>query len=327
MKKENLILALVIAVLSIYLHTGKKDNNNYTLPVLDEVKASEITDISLSKKDTLISIKKKGDVWVLSDKEYLADKSKIDNMIAAIKKIELTALVSENKDLARYELDPANKISVQAKKEEKLLRKLDVGKTATTYNHTFISLEGDDKVYQAKGDFKSQFDKTIAQLRDKSVLSFKPEEIQTILISKNDITQTFTQELEEPPVEGEKNNAKAITISKEKKKIWKSGNNQASDNEVMDDLMTTLKTLECEEYTKIEEKDPFWSKKMIAKVAIQGANELVIFEKEDEKYPAISSDNAYPLLLSDNNGKNILDLVDKILGIENKESKDAAKTE
>lgn len=327
MKKENIILALIIAALSFYLATTKKDNNNYTLPVLDEVKVSEITDISLSKNDTIISIKKKGDGWVLSDKEYLADKSKIDNILDAIRKIELTALVSENKDLARYELDPANKISVQAKKEEKLLRKLDVGKTATTYNHTFVRLEGDDKVYQAKGDFKPYFDKTIAQLRSKAVLSLNPEEIKTILISKNEITQTFIQEPESALSEDENKKEKAITVSKVKKKIWKSEKNQVLDTEVMDDLINTLKTLECEEYTKIEEKDPFWNKRMIAKVTIQGTNELVIFEKEDEKYPAISSDNAYPLLLNDNNGKNILDLVDKILGIENKESKNAAKTE
>lgn len=327
MKKENIILALVIAALSFYLTAGKKDNSNYTLPMLDEVKESEITDISFSKNDTTISIKKKGEAWVLSDKEYLADKSKIDNMIAAIKKIELTALVSENKDLARYELDSANKINVQAKKEEKLLRNLTVGKTATTYNHTFVSLEGDDKVYQAKGDFKLHFDKTIDQLRDKTVLSIKPEEINTILISKNDITQTFTQELEPAPSKDEKKIKKAITVSKEKKKIWKSANNQDSGAEVMDDFINTLKMLECEEYTKIEEKDSFWNKKMITKVTIQGTNELVIFEKENDKYPAISSDNAYPFLLSGYNGQNVLELVDKILKIKNKETNDETKAE
>ncbi|MCF6248808.1 MAG: DUF4340 domain-containing protein [Desulfobacula sp.] len=327
MKKENIILAVVIAALSLYLATMNKDKTNYTLPELDEVKTSEITDIILSKNNQTIAIKKKGEVWVLTDKEYPANQSKIDNMLEVIKKIELTALVSEKKDLARYELDTINKISVQAKKADQLLRKVNVGKTASTYNHTFVTLEQDDKVYQAKGDFKSYFDKTITQLRDKSVLSLNPEKIKTILVSKNDITRTFEQELEPALNKEENKENKAISVSKEKKKTWKFKNDQVADTTAMEDLINTLKNLECDQYTKIEQKDTFRNKQVISKITFKGTNELVIFEKKDDKYPAISSDNDYPFLLSAYNGGNILDLIDKILGIKKKENKDAAKTE
>lgn len=179
MKNEKIILAIAIAAFSIYLTIMEKNKSNDSLPKLDEIKTYEVTDINLSKNEQTISIKKKGTSWwVLTDKEVQADQREIDNMLDAIRKIELTALVSEKNDSEQYGFDPQNSICVEIKKEGQVLREFDVGKAATTNSHTFVRLKGNQSIYEAVGDFKPLFEKLILQLREKPVPSFDSNAIE-----------------------------------------------------------------------------------------------------------------------------------------------------
>lgn len=319
MKKENLILAVVIAALSIYLATSKKDKNNYSLPLVEEIKSGQITDIEVTKGKKTTLIKKQGDSWVLTDKAYPAEKMKIGNMIKSIEKIQLTALVSEKKDLSRYELDDETGIRVLAKNNGSVLRSLDVGKTASTYNHTFVKLAGDTKVYQAKGDFKQHFEKTVDQLREKVVLPLEIEGVDKIQLTKDQVTKSLHLKQIKPSDHDEKQKKGEIAVSTTPEKKWEEQSGQAIDKEAIEDILNTIKVLECAEYASNDSKDIFMNKKVLCQIRIQGKEDLIIYEIEDEKYPAISTGNSYPFYLSKFDGNNLLESADKILGIEKEE--------
>jgi L-fucose mutarotase/ribose pyranase (RbsD/FucU family) len=321
MKKENLILAVVIAALLIYLGTSKKDKNNYSLPPVEEIKSGQITDIEVTRGKETTQIKKQGDVWVLTDKAYPAEKVKIDNMLKAIEKIQLTALVSENKDFSRYELDDETGIRVVAKGNGSVLRSVDVGKTAPTYNHTFVKLAEDPKVYEAKGDFKPHFEKTVDQLRDKVVLPLKIETVDKMQLTKNQVTKSVHLKQVEPSKKGEKQKEGETTVSTTPEKKWEEQSGEAVDKDTMGNLLDTIKALKCTEYASNDSKNIFQKKPVLCQIRIQGEGDLIIYEIEDEKYPAISTGNNYPFYLSKFDGNNLLKSVDKILGIKKGEDK------
>ena len=74
-----------------------------------------------------------------------------------------------------------------------LSRSFDMGKTAPTYQHTFIKLPDNPNVYHARGNFRNSFDLTIDDMRDKTALSFDPSIIWKIGITKADQKMIATQ--------------------------------------------------------------------------------------------------------------------------------------
>ncbi len=149
MKKEYLILILIIVGLSAYLVTHKEGGSNYELPIFSSVNVAEVTALELSSKDGVLKLIKDDDSWVVGEMRYPVDKKKIDPMLKAVGDFELTALVSEQQNLARYELGPEHKIEVVAKQGDEIVRTFVVGKGAPTYNHTFVTVSGEEGVFLA----------------------------------------------------------------------------------------------------------------------------------------------------------------------------------
>tara|TARA_B100000614_G_scaffold260561_1_gene287802 strand:- start:2184 stop:3167 length:984 start_codon:yes stop_codon:yes gene_type:complete len=321
MKKENIILAVVIAALSMYLATFKKDQSNYDLPPVEEIKSGEITDIEVIKNKQTILIKKQGDGWVLTDKSYPAENLKIDDMLKSIEEVQLTALVSENKDFSRYELDDETSIRVLAKRNDSVLRSFEVGKTAPTYNHTFVKLSEDTKVYEAKGDFRPHFEKTVEQLRDKTVLPLKSEDVEEIQLVKNQATKSMHLKQAASSKSDETQNEGETTSSPAPEKTWEDQNGETVEKDTVEDLLNTIKALKCSEYADTDSKAAFQKKQVLCEIRIKGEGDLVIYEMEDDKYPAISSGNNYPFYLSKFDGSNLMESTGKILGIKKEEDK------
>ena len=105
-------------------------------------------------------------------------------MLDNIEKLTLTALVSESKNYNRYDLSGEAKINVKAWQGDSLKRDIDVGKTASSFRHTFVKTAGDDRVFHARGNFRNTFDTTVDDLRDKTILTYTPSDIQQIQITQ-----------------------------------------------------------------------------------------------------------------------------------------------
>ena len=114
-KKQYIILAVLIVALRLYLVFHKRDRTLYELPVLQEVPVAEITKIEISKPDgTTIALEKTDDRWLIAPEAYPAEAGKMSVVLESLGNLTLTALVSESKSYERYGLSKEEKIGVKA---------------------------------------------------------------------------------------------------------------------------------------------------------------------------------------------------------------------
>jgi len=314
-KKEYIILAVIIAALLLYLSQRRTDRTLYKLPDVPKISNSDITKIEISKNSTPIVLSKEGDLWTIGPKKFPADTLKVKNMLEVMGNLTLTALVSESKSYNRYNLDD-NKITVKAIDKDKLKLEFDIGKAASSFRHTFVKIAGDERVFHARGSFRGKFDKTVDDLRDKTVLAFKLSEIDEIYITNGNKKISFkrtkppleVKESKEPDTSNPKSQQTEIT--------WQNASGKKGDNSKINRLLTTLSDLSCEKYLSGQSKDELINP--VFTLLLKGTKEykLSIFakpDKTDKNYPAISSENRYPFILSDSQVKNIIEDPDELL--------------
>jgi hypothetical protein len=301
-RKEYLILAVVIGALCVYLFTRQTDRTLYELPRLSEVPGKDITRIEVNKPTGSVLLEKADENWLIGEKKFLAADNEVSQMVDTIEDLTLTTLISESGDYTRYDLTDEKKISVKAYDGDRLVREFDIGKAAPSFRHTFVRLPGDPRVYHARDNFRSKFDKSVADLRDKYVLSFAGSDIQQVELIKGQDRLIFNRR--EVPIEKAQSTAaeEGETPAIKSEMIWKADDGRRADGAQVERLLSTLAQLECEKYitdhTKADFTDPIY------RIRLQGPQEfsLSIFAKQnknDKHYPAISSQNDYPFFLPD----------------------------
>ncbi|MBF0111140.1 MAG: DUF4340 domain-containing protein [Desulfamplus sp.] len=319
MKKEYIILGLIIIALSAYILTNKTDRDNYTLPSIPEINGSDITEITVQKGDKNIVISKNGGSWSVanagSDKSYKANQESITKMVDLIKSLKLSALVSESGNLSPYELDEKNRITVEAKSQSETVRKFEIGKSAPSFRHTFVRLDANKSIYHAEKSFRQDFDKSLQDLRDKKIISFDKGKISAITIKKGDKIKEFAIKDGKPVSSGEVKEA-------------------IEEGEAIETILTTLSDLNCHSFTDSDNKDEFRQKEIleIAKITLKEEPEkelsFVIYTKdENDNYPAISSESIYPFFITTHDGNQIVEKIDSALGIKKEEPTSEDKQE
>jgi hypothetical protein len=309
-KKEYIILALIIIALSVYLVMRRGDRTLYELPDLPQVSQKEITRLQISRGKAIIDLNRKNSNWYLAPKEYPADADKIKNMLDNIEKLTLTALVSESGNYSLYDLSGEAKINVKAWQGESLKRDIDVGKTASSFRHTFVKTAGDERVFHARGNFRNTYDTTIDDLRDKSILTYTPSEIQQIQVTAETqpIVLNRTQlpeKKESPTAEKQENTSPPVP-----KTAWQTPDGRTGDEAAVNQLLNTLSNLRCDTFIEDRAKEDFTTTPLI-NIQLKGSQEysLSIFAKTAEKetqHPAISSDSKYAFLLTDSEAQGIM---------------------
>lgn len=315
-KKEYIILVLIIAVLCVYLVMRSTDRTLYQLPDVPQVSQKEITRLQITKGKTAIVINKQDSDWYIAPAEYPVDANKVKAMLDNVEKLTLTALVSESGDYSRYELSADQKINVKAWKGDNLKRDIDVGKTAPSFRHTFVRTAGDERVFHAQGNFKNTFDLTVDDLRDKTVLSIKPEDVQQIQITKENQSLTFTRVQPAAAVEAPESEKSADDASQAKGPVWQSTDGRTVDTSALNRMLKSLADLRCEKFIDDRQKEDFTAP--LISLQLKGAqeNSLSIFSKIAEKdsgSPAISSASDYPFILSESQVANLMKAPSEIL--------------
>ncbi|MGD9384629.1 MAG: DUF4340 domain-containing protein [Desulfobacterales bacterium] len=308
-KKEYLILAGVMVALILYLVLHRSNRTHYKLPDITEISVKQISKLEVGKADKTLVLNKKDNTWYIDPKGYPADSDKVKNMLNVIEELNLTALVSESKNYVRYDLTHGKKIAVKAWQGKTLIREFDIGKAATTYQHTFVRLATDPNVYHAIGNFRREFDQTIDELRDKTVLSFMEKDIREITLTEDKKTIILSQK--QVSEQEDKTSKEPKT-----KIVWQNADGKKVDKEKVGSLLSFLHRLDCETYINDMEKDDF--KNPTCAVALKGDKEylLSVFAKKDKNaktYPAISSENDYPFLLSRSQVESIKSKIEDIL--------------
>ncbi len=300
-KKEYIILALVIIALSAYLVMRSSDRTQYQLPDVPQVAAQEISRLQISKGQASIVINKKDDKWYIAPDEFPADANKVKNMLNAIEKLTLTALVSESKNYNLYDLNEDKKLNVKAWQGEDLKRDVDLGKTASSFRHTFVRPAGDERVFHARGNFKNNFDFSVDDLRDKLVLALNPADIQLIQVIKDQQTLTISKSQAPVVVDNTEAEKKSDPAPGAKKSAWQAADGRPIEETAVNQLLNAVSDLRCEKFINDRQKEDFTSP--LFTLQLKGGQEysLTIFAKttdNDTDFPAVSSGSNYPFLLS-----------------------------
>ncbi len=304
MKKEYAILIVLILILGAYLFLYPENRDYYTLPEVPTIDLQSVTGLVVEKDQARIRFSKTGTAWTVTDKEYPADEQMVTAILDIFKHLTLTTLVSQKEDLHRYALDDSQKISVKLLADETGVFELGIGKTAATFNHTFVMLPDDRNVYHAAGSLRPSVDKTVEQFRDKTVLSFAAPSIKKLFISKGGITRTLV-------AASQKNNAG-------KDPVWTSDDNSPADSKTIQELLTTLGVLSCESYSNPAAGTLDQSQNPLITLRLENdtTHELTLYQDQPETdIYGTSSLNPYLFVLSSFDGKQILTHTDKLLGI------------
>ena len=315
-KQEYLILFVMILALCLYLILRSSDKSHYKLPEISSLVEKDISKIEISKTDSSIILKKKDDVWSIDPQGYPADAGKVKDMLAVIENLTLTALVSESKDYNRYELNDDKKIAVKAWIGGKLGREFEVGKTASSYRHTFVKLANDHRVYHARESFRDKFDRTVGELRDKAVLTFDQNEIKEMKITKQGQTVAFLRKLAtEGESAGQDTGDEDPTPDKEQT-VWQTDKGKEGRESELRSLLATLSKLRCEKYMDGRKKDEFANP--IYTIWLKGTGEYTLSffaktEKDATDHPATSSENDYPFFLQNYQANKIMKDPDEML--------------
>ena len=309
LKKEYIILACIIIALSVYLVTRSTNRSFYQLPEMPRVTQKEITRLQIIKAGAALEMTKKDNTWHITPEEYPADADKVKDMLGTIADLTLTALVAESKNYSRYDLNDQLKINVKAWQNDELKREFNVGKTAASFRHTFVKLDGDDRIFHARGNFRNKFDINKDDLRDKKVLAFNSSDIHHLQFTDEQQDLTFTKRQAPVEVNAPGTEEKGTPSPPAPKTLWQAADGRAIDEPALNRFLNSIANLRCESFIDKRKKEDFTSP--LITLQLKGPQEysLSIFAKAEEKatgHPAISSASDYPFLLSES-------LVDRIM--------------
>lgn len=314
-KKEYLLLILIIGVLSIYLLVQKANHQDADVPKLAPLDDSTISRIVIAKSDKTIELSKADERWLIQPNDYPADATKVKNMINAVANLTATALVSEAGIYERYGLDAAKRITIKVFNGKELQREFSIGREAPTFQHTFVMLADNPNVYHARGNLTGTFNQTIDGLRDKKILTFDKARISGIDIRKGDKSRTLAKKEIVPEQksddQADKSTSAQPTIE------WSDTDGQAVEAKTVDSLLNTMSGLMCDQFMADDAKATLagaaWT---LTFNTGQESYTISVFDKDEQtppKYRASASTSQFAFLLAESRVQNIEKTIDSLL--------------
>ncbi|NOZ13032.1 MAG: DUF4340 domain-containing protein [Acidobacteria bacterium] len=300
MKKETILLIVAIVALGLYLGLRNRNRTHYTLPHFDKLKVEKIDRIVIKRKNESLTIKHHDDRWLIEPQGFKADENRLKKMASAMSGLKLTALAAESGETTRYNLDPDHAIRVTLYAGDKKVRDISIGKIASTYHHTYISLPGKKDVYLAAGNLRREFDISVDKLRDKIVLKVDKNAVTGIeLHPKTGKPIILTKETTPVSVTpNPKGKTTASPAKKPKGPKWKTPDGRTALDGQVEQILTAC-TLNCDSFLPKAQlktlKDPIFT--LIFK-GTEPATLKIYKQNKDGKYPAVSSKCDFPFLLS-----------------------------
>lgn len=184
MKTRKLVLIIadliLLAVCVIQLVLSARDTTKY-FTFKDEPDFLEII-----TPDETISLYKESGNWVIGDKKYPANLGIVDTYIDGIKNIralDKVGSINSGNNEERYEFTENKKTTVTAKLGDKVLRTIDIGKTAVSSSQCYVTVDGGKDIYLVSGGINDTFFTSVAAARTTIVLDLTPEEISGVSIT------------------------------------------------------------------------------------------------------------------------------------------------
>jgi hypothetical protein len=307
MKRSTIILLAVFAVLIILLLIPKNCQSSDLTWKKIKTNNTPITGLVVTTGDETITLKKNENIWTIEPEGFIAENKKVTDMLNILIPKRTFDIVSEHSFYQKYDLDASNEIHVSALAGADRVREIKIGKAVSTYKHTYVRPDNDQRVFQTSGNFQSTFKKTKDELRDKKVLSFSSTDVQQITLQNSKgKSKKIEKKAEIPEVSTSTSSNDAAPPAPEP--VWKDeADNTLKQNEV-DDIVNTMSALTADSFIS-DTIESLEKTKPTAVVTITSAGKdytLTILKKDkDNKYQAYCNMRKFGFLLTENNVKRI----------------------
>ncbi len=177
MKRTTIILFSVLLTLALFYFFKPEGSLGGQLRwKAVKPEATQVTTVFHNKTNSFIL---KDGKWLTQPEGYLADKEKVVKMVNALSTNRTFTLISTYPIYEKYELTPASKVTASLTQPSGV-RTLEIGKTSSTYSHSFVLMAGDSNIYQTEGYLAPDFNQELEQYRDRNIFSFKLEEVVSV---------------------------------------------------------------------------------------------------------------------------------------------------
>ncbi len=150
--------------------------------------------IELRSTEASVTLKKDNGAWMLETPlRYRADQSAVAAVIGKARSIPVKNVVSSNAE--RYSLFKVDSTgtSVRLSAGNSLLASFIVGKPSSSFNETYVRKDGSPDVILADGMIAYTFSRGVNDWRDKTILTLKQDEIQSVRFAYGDTTFTLAR--------------------------------------------------------------------------------------------------------------------------------------
>jgi len=189
MNFRGLIVAVVIlvglgGVLYWSQHRKPPEDNAATsasaAPVILKVNAADVTQLTIKQKQADPVTLQKADAgkWQITQpKPYRADQETVAGMLSTLSGLSADRVVEDKaSNLKQYGLDPAvAELDITGKAQG--ARQLLLGDDTPTGGDVYAALAGDPRVFTVSSFNKTSLDKSLNDLRDKSLLTINPDNV------------------------------------------------------------------------------------------------------------------------------------------------------
>jgi hypothetical protein len=192
MRPRNTIIALVVLlIVGGYAFVISYYSKPVPAESLLAVKTGDIAKIELKYPDRVVAVERpKGGVWrIVKPIGVDADQTTVNNLARAIATAQVTKTVEEKAaDLAPFGLaKPAVVITVSTF-DGKTLPAIEVGKTTPIGFSAYVMRGGQPAVMLTSSAFPAGMNKTVDQLRNRDLMTFKVDDVTRFTIAKDDGT-------------------------------------------------------------------------------------------------------------------------------------------
>lgn len=137
---------------------------------------------------------KSGERWRIGENGFPADPMRVNSLLETVSSIRELARVSDGRDYERYGLDETAVTVLEARQGDRLVRRLEAGKAASSWAQTYARIDGKAPVYLVSGSLGSTLNVSASDLRDRQLWRLEATDLTTLEATGTDPGQTYRLE-------------------------------------------------------------------------------------------------------------------------------------
>ena len=187
---KTIVVVVLLVIVGGYAYYISRQPTSKT-PKLNAISASDIQKIELRSSNRDIIIERSKDGWrFVKPIQGEVERTTADSIADAIANLEITGTINETpSDLAPFGLqNPAVNLIVTCK-DNRVLPEIKVGKDTPVGNSAYIKSAAKPGILLVSNSFPSQVEKSVDDLRPRTLIGFKPEDVREVVLSNSDGSQ------------------------------------------------------------------------------------------------------------------------------------------